>query len=55
MKDEIIEEIRKVRLELDELIKNDPEQFKREIEDIQNRYKDRLVSGQPRYIKKNAA
>jgi ElaB/YqjD/DUF883 family membrane-anchored ribosome-binding protein len=55
MADEIIEEIRKIRSDLDKLIKKDPAKFKKEIEEIEKKYKDRLVSGKPRYIKKSAA
>ena len=55
MADEIIEEIRKIRADLDKLIETDPAKFKKEIEDIEKRYKDRLVSGKPRYIKRSAA
>ena len=54
MKDEIIEEIRKIRKSIDEMIDKNPKQFESEMESIRTRYKNRLVRLEPRYIK-NAA
>ncbi len=55
MKDPIVEEIRKIRLQIDEEIKTNPEKIKDEIRSIQERYKDRLVNSPPKMIKKGAA
>ena len=55
MKDPIVEEIRKIRLDVDKEIQSNPEKFDEEIRSIQERYKERLVTFPPKSSKKFAA
>lgn len=47
MIDPIIEEIRAIRARLDREIRENPEQFQKEIQDIGRRFRDRLVQHPP--------
>ena len=44
-KDPILQELRDLRLELEAIYKNDPEKYYAYIEELQKKYKNRLVSG----------
>lgn len=50
MKDPIVDEIRKIRLQIDEEIRINPKKFEDEISSIQERYKDRLQIPRMNYI-----
>jgi hypothetical protein len=52
MRDPFIAEIRRIRKQINRLIETNPEQHKRELEAIRERYKDQIVYLGPRRIKK---
>jgi hypothetical protein len=55
MKDPIIQEIRKIRHELDDKLVKTPKEFDRDIESIRNRYSKNIVTRQVKQKKLKAA
>jgi len=48
--DPIVEEVRKVRREIEEQFRDDPAGYLRYMREIEDRYKDRLYCGKPKPI-----
>jgi hypothetical protein len=55
MKDEIIDEIRKIRSQLDKKMRSNPKKYNEEIKKLEKDNRSRIVSGRPKYKKPKAA
>jgi len=55
MKDEIMDEIRKIRNQLDRKMRTNPKKYDEEIKKLEKENRNRLVPGRPKYKKPKEA
>ena len=53
--DPIVEEVRKIRHEIEAECHHDPDEYQRYLQQVQKRFKDRLVRGEPKPARQESA